>query len=113
MFVCVGQTKRPDRLLLLSHWAGAHINETVLCICDKNSADNASLFWPLLSSAITGSRLSFQTTSAKASRLGIARGCEGTLLGQLTAADQRNVPYHMMSRSAVKAGGKEEERKNS
>ena len=37
------------------------------------------------------------------------RSWEGTQLGQLTPTDQRDIPYHMTSCSAIKAGGKKEE----
>jgi len=39
------------------------------------------------------------------------RGWEGTQPGQLTPTDQRDIPYHITSRSAIKAGGKKEERR--
>jgi len=34
---------------------------------------------------------------------------KGTQLGQLTLADQRDMPYHITSCSAVKTGAEEEE----
>jgi len=34
------------------------------------------------------------------------RSWEGTQLGQLSPADQRDIPDHMASRSAIKVGGK-------
>jgi len=39
----------------------------------------------------------------------VQRSWEGTQTGQLTPSDQRDVPCCMMSCSARKAGGKEEE----
>jgi len=40
---------------------------------------------------------------------GWARDWEGTETEQLTPTDQRDIPYRMMSRSAIKAKRKEEE----
>ena len=37
---------------------------------------------------------------------GCTRSWEGTQLGQLTPTDQRDIPYHMTSCSAYKAGGR-------
>ena len=37
---------------------------------------------------------------------GCTRSWEGTQLGQLTPTDQRDIPYHMTSWSAYKAGGR-------
>jgi len=40
------------------------------------------------------------------SRLGRTRSWKGTQPGLLTPADQRDIPYHMTSCSAIKAGGR-------
>lgn len=40
---------------------------------------------------------------------GYTRNCEGTESGQLTPTGPKNIPCHMMSCSAIKDGGMEEE----
>jgi len=42
---------------------------------------------------------------------GCTRGWEGTQLGQLTPADQRDILYHVMLWSAYKAGGRRRKRR--
>ena len=49
-------------------------------------------------------------TTTPASSWGCTRSWEGTQPGQLTPTDRRDIPYHMMSRSAYKAGGRRRQR---
>ena len=60
----------------------------------------------LLSSACTASRPFFLTPPHQRVGWGCTRSWEGTQLGQLTPTDQKDVPYHMMSHSAIKTGGR-------
>ena len=92
-----------DRVNFLhSSWYGA-----TFWICAGNSVGNTAMFQLLLSSAYTESR-PFLLLTPPHQRVGW--GCtswEGTQLGQLTPTDQRDIPYHMMSCSAYKAGEEE------
>ena len=85
---------------LHSSWYGA-----VCWICAENSVDNPGMFSFLLSSAYTEPRPLLPLTPP-ASSWGCTRSWEGTQLGQLTPTDQRDIPYHMTSWSAYKAGGR-------
>jgi len=75
-------------------------------ICAGNG--NTGMFLLLMSSASTESRpfLHLRPPHQHVGR-GCTRSCEGTQLGQLTSADQRDIPYHMVSCSAIKAGEEE------
>lgn len=54
--------------------------------------------------------VSVSHTALPVRRLGCTRSWEGTLPGQLTPTNQRNIPSHLIpSDSAIKAGGKQEE----
>lgn len=53
--------------------------------------------------------LLFLTTSHQQIGWCCSRGWEGTELGELTPADQRDVPYWMSSYSAYKAGERRKE----
>ena len=81
----------------------------VLWICDQNSVDdNTPMPLLLLSRARTASRLSlFPALSHQQVHWGCPRSWEGTQLGQLTPTDQRDIPYHMTSCSAIKVTRKE------
>ena len=76
-------------------------------ICAVNSVDNAEVFLLLLSSAYTESR-SFLLLTPPHQQIGwgCTRSWEGTQLGQLTPTDPRDIPDHMMSCLAYKAGGR-------
>ena len=71
----------------------------VLCLGGQNSVENTLTLELLLSSACTASRPSLFLT-----RLPQREGWEGTKPGQLTPADQRDIPHQMTSWSAVKLG---------
>ena len=75
--------------------------------CDENSVDNTGMFALLLSSAYTESRpFLLLTPPHQQEGWGCTRTWEGTQLGQLTPTDQRDIPHHMASCSAYKAGGR-------
>lgn len=76
------------------------------------TVDNSGMFSLSLSRAYTESR-SFLLLTPPHQRggWGCTRSWEGTQLGQLTPADQRDIPDHMASCSAHKSG--EEEGKGS
>jgi len=61
----------------------------------------------LLNNTYTASR-PFLLLSLPHQRVGLGRtrSCEGTQLGQLTPADQGDIPHHMMPCSAIKAEGR-------
>jgi len=82
-------------------------------ICAENSVDNEEMFLLFLSSSYTVSRL-FLLLTPPHQQVGweCRRSWEGTRLGQLTPSDQRDSPYHMMSCSADKAGGRRRKRGN-
>ena len=76
-------------------------------ICAGNSADNTGVFQLSLSSACTEPRPSLpRTPPHQRAGWGCTRSWEGTQLGQLTPTDQRDVPHHMASHSAYRAGGR-------
>ena len=76
-------------------------------ICAENSIDNTEMFLLLLSSAYIESRpFLLLTPPHQWAGWRCTRRWEGTQPGQLTPADQRDIPYHMASCSAYKAGGK-------
>ena len=81
------------------------IYDAVFCICDRNSIDNIGMMWLLLSSAYTAPRL-FQLLTPPWQRGGGGHtsSWEGAQPGQLTPADQRDIPRHTVSRSAIKLG---------
>ena len=83
-----------DRVNFLpSSWYGAMFQ-----ICAENGADDTGMFSLLLSSAYTESRpFPLLTPPHQRRGWGCGRSWEGTQLGQLTPADQRDIPYHMMS----------------
>lgn len=74
----------------------------VFWICDQNRAVGTSMFWLLLNSTCTVSRLSLLLHHQRPVGWGWAKGCEGTQLGQLSPAGQR---VYIMSYSPVKFGG--------
>ena len=73
----------------------------------ENSVDNTEMFSLLLSSAYTEAR-PFLLLTPPHQRLGwgYTRSWEATQLGQRTPTDQRDIPYHMTSCSAYRAGGR-------
>jgi len=72
------------------------------------------VFWLLLNCTLRPSRLSVKPSTPQQRLVGWewARGWEGTQLGQLMQTDQRDISYHMMSCSAIKAEGKRGEGEN-
>ena len=80
---------------------------TMFWICAENSIDNTGVFSLLLSRAYTQSRpFLLLTPPHQRAGWGCTRNWEGTQSGQLSPTDQRDIPYHMTSCSAYKAGGK-------
>lgn len=76
----------------------------VFQICHQNNIDNTPMFQLSLSGAWTTPRSLFGTLSPEARRLEVcwwARDWEGA---QLSQTDQRDIPYHIRSRSAMKGG---------
>lgn len=63
-------------------------------------------FWLLLCNACT-SRVCLSPHSASVNRLGRARGCEGTQLGQLSQSGQRDALCHVTSWPLIKPGVEE------
>lgn len=79
-------------------------------IYNYSSVGHASVFLLLLNSACTMSKLLVLYSLAQQVSWGYARGRENTELGQLTQNEQRDIPNHVVC-SAIKAWGKEEEKK--
>jgi len=70
------------------------------------TVDNIVVFWLLLSSTYTVSRLSlFPILDPLMNRLGWARSWEGTWLGQMTQTDCRDVLCQITACSAIKNCG--------
>ena len=85
---------------LHSSWYGA-----MFWICAENSADTQRCFsscWAVLNQ----SQGLFCFSSHQWGGWGCTRGWEGTQPGQLTPTDQRDIPDHVVSCSAYKAGGR-------
>lgn len=74
-------------------------------ICDSNGVGNTPLFRLFLRSACTVSAPCFPIPPP-ASRWQCARSWEGTQQEQLTQNDQKDIPCHEMSWSAVKCKGR-------
>jgi len=77
----------------------------MFCICAENCVDNTGMLPLLLSSAYTESR-SFLLLIPSHQRVGwgCTRSWEAINPGQSTSADQRDIPYHMMSFSKKTKG---------
>jgi len=79
----------------------------MIWICDENRVGSTGIFELLLSSAYTASKsVLLLTLLCQRVDWRCARSWEGTQLGQLTPADQRGVPYHVMLCTAIKAVGR-------
>jgi len=79
----------------------------VFWTCTGNSVENPGMFQLLLRSAYTESRpFLFLRLPQRRAGWGCTRSWEGTQPGQLIAPDQRVIPCHMTSCSAMKLGGK-------
>ena len=74
----------------------------MFCICDENSVDNTG--WEVLRQSQGLFCFSPHPTSEQAG--GVQGVGQGTQPGQLTPTDQRDIPDHMASCSAYKAGGR-------
>lgn len=75
----------------------------------ENSIDNTSVFQLLLNTIYKASRPFLFLAAAPASKLKLERSWEETQPRKLTPADQRNIPDHTASCSAIKTLGKEKE----
>jgi len=88
---------------LSSSWSGA-----LLWICAEDG--NTGMFWLLLSSAHTESG-PFLLLTPPCQHVGwwCTRSWEGTQSEQQSPCDQRDIPHHTMSSSAIKNWGKKKE----
>lgn len=91
-----------------SGWGGVNFLHSsplcaVLCICSYPGVGNTPMFWMLLSSPHSIKAFVPLPPSRPVGWLW-AKGWAGTQLGQLTQADPKDISYHMMACSAIKAG---------
>lgn len=77
----------------------------VFWICALNAVDNTGMSQYWWAELVQSQGLLCSSPHSIGEEAGAAQGAEGTLRGQLSPADQREIPYHMGSCSVNKAGG--------